>query len=79
MVFAKFMASDAGRAIRIGAGLVFMIAALFGLQGTGAVILAAVGAIVFAAGGFNFCLIAPLIGAPFRGGDALAHQANARS
>lgn len=79
MAFAKFMASDAGRAIRIGTGLVFMLAAMFVLQGIGAVILAAVGAVVFAAGAFNFCLIAPVIGAPFRGSDALSHQTNARS
>ena len=33
-------------------------------------VLAVVGLFPFAAGLFNICLIAPLIGAPFRGADA---------
>ncbi len=66
MPFAKFMASAAGRGIRIVLGLALIFWGL--LHGTP--LLAVVGLIPLAAGVFNRCLLAPLIGAPFRGSDA---------
>ncbi len=59
-----------GRGLRIVAGLFLM---WWGFrQGTTPGILAGVfGIVALAAGSFNLCLIAPLIGAPFKGSDAL--------
>jgi len=70
MPFAKFMASPAGRGLRIVLGLALIF---WGFrQGTTAgFVVAALGLVPLAAGTFNWCLIAPLIGAPFRGRDAL--------
>jgi hypothetical protein len=67
MAFAKFMASAAGRGIRIVLGLSLIFWGL--LEGTP--LLAVAGLVPLAAGVFNWCLLAPLIGAPFRGIDAL--------
>jgi ABC-type Fe3+-siderophore transport system permease subunit len=78
MAFAIFMAGDAGRAIRAGSGLVFLVAAAFGVGGAVAVALAILGLTLLAAASFNVCLIAPLIGAPFRGRDALSQRINTR-
>jgi hypothetical protein len=70
--FACFMARPAGRALRIAAGAV-MVAAGWGAVGdTGGTVLAVAGLLPIAAGVFNFCGIAPLIGAPFWGRDAHA-------
>ncbi len=67
MSFAKFMATAPGRALRIVLGLALIYWGwLFG-----ATLLAVAGLVPIAAGAFNCCLIAPLIGAPFRGADAL--------
>lgn len=67
MPFAKFMASAAGRGIRIVLGLALIFWGLL----HGQTLLTVVGLVPLAAGVFNRCLIAPLIGAPFRGADAL--------
>ena len=67
MSFARFMASPAGRAIRILAGVLLALVGLLWLGGTGGAILALVGAVPFVAGVFNFCLFAPLFGGPFLG------------
>lgn len=67
MPFAKFMASAAGRGIRIVLGLALIFWGLL----HGERLLAIAGLVPLAAGAFNWCLIAPLIGAPFRGRDAL--------
>jgi len=67
MAFAKFMATAPGRALRIVLGLALIFWGwLFGTP-----LLAAAGLVPLAAGVFNRCLLAPLIGAPFRGIDAL--------
>jgi DUF2892 family protein len=70
MKFARFMASPVGRGIRVFAGLVLI---LWGLSAGAVPGVAAVvfGLVALAAGAFNWCLLAPLIGAPFRGRDAL--------
>ncbi len=71
MAFAKFMASALGRALRAVAGLALIAIGLGVVGGTGGYVLGAVGLAPLFAGVFNVCLVAPLIGAPFRGGDAL--------
>ena len=67
MPFARFMATAAGRGIRIVLGLSLIFWGLL----EGAMPLAIAGLVPLAAGVFNRCLIAPLMGAPFRGIDAL--------
>lgn len=67
MAFSKFMASTAGRLIRIVAGIVLIIVGLAVVQGTGGIILAVIGLVPLAAGVFDFCIFAPLFGQPFSG------------
>lgn len=71
MAFAKFMAGPIGRGVRVVAGLVLVLLGLVSIGGVGGIIVAALGLVAVAAGAFNFCLIAPIIKAPFFGKDAL--------
>ncbi len=71
MAFAKFMAGPIGRGVRILAGVLIMLLGLVVVQGTGGIILAVIGVLPILAGAMNFCLIAPIIGAPFSGNAAL--------
>lgn len=63
----KFLASPAGRITRIAAGIVLVIWGLYGIPGIGGIVVALVGVIPLAAGLFDFCVFAPLFGAPFSG------------
>jgi hypothetical protein len=65
MAFATFMASPAGRGIRIVVGVALIYWGLL----YGNVLLAVAGLVPLAAGVLNLCVLAPLIGAPFRGSD----------
>ncbi len=65
--FARFMASSAGRAIRIVAGVVLIAWGWSNHQSMTGVVVMVVGLAPLLAGVFNVCLIAPLIGAPFSG------------
>lgn len=65
MAFAVWMAKPAGRILRIVAGLVLIGAGLY-FQGVWGYVVAIVGVVPVLAGIFNFCLIAPILGAPFR-------------
>ncbi len=67
MGFAKFMASAAGRGLRIVAGIALVIAGFVWVTGVWGIVLAAVGVVVFLAGLLNFCLFAPIFGAPLSG------------
>jgi hypothetical protein len=71
MAFAKFMAGPVGRAARIILGVALIVVGLASVGGTGGIILAVIGVVPILAGGLNFCLIAPIIGAPFSGRKAL--------
>ncbi len=66
--FATFMAGTTGRVIRAVAGLVLIAIGLLMGSTTGYVI-AAIGLLPLAAGAFDFCLVAPLAGLPFKGKD----------
>ena len=68
MTFARFMASPLGRGIRIVAGLALIWWGVT-LQSAGGWTLAVVGLVPLAAGLFDWCVFAPLFGAPFRGRD----------
>jgi hypothetical protein len=65
--FVKFMASPAGRMTRIVAGLVLVALGLFAIHGVGGTIVAIVGLVPLVAGVFDFCVFAPLFGAPMSG------------
>jgi hypothetical protein len=65
--FIKFMASPAGRIIRIIAGIVLIALGLLVVHGVGGIILAVVGLVPLVAGLFDFCVFAPLFGAPLGG------------
>jgi len=65
--FVKFMASPAGRITRIAAGLVLIALGLLVVHGVGGIVLAVVGLLPLVAGLFDFCVFAPLFGAPLSG------------
>ncbi len=65
--FLSFMASGTGRLVRVVAGLVLIVWGLFGLSGATGMVVAVVGAVPFIAGLFDFCVFAPLFGAPLSG------------
>ena len=71
MAFARFMASTAGRLLRVVAGLVLIAWGWSMHETSTGVILMVVALVPILAGAFNVCLIAPIIGAPFAGKDAL--------
>jgi hypothetical protein len=65
--FVKFMASPAGRIVRIVAGIALVVLGLFVIHGIGGIIVAVVGLVPLVAGLFDFCVFAPLFGAPMSG------------
>jgi hypothetical protein len=66
--FVKFMASPAGRIIRIIAGIALIAWGFFGnLNTVVGIILIVVGLVPLVAGLFDFCVFAPLFGAPMNG------------
>lgn len=73
MAFALFMASAAGRLVRVAAGLA-MLGIGYSMHTTGGTILAVVGLLPLAAGALDICALGPLFGAPLRGADVRANQ-----
>jgi hypothetical protein len=65
--FVKFMASTTGRVVRIVAGIALIALGLLVIGGTVGIIVAVVGAVPLLAGVFDFCVFAPLFGAPLSG------------
>jgi len=65
--FVKFMASTSGRIVRIIAGIVLILLGLLVIHGVGGIVVAVVGLVPFVAGIFDFCVFAPLFGAPLSG------------
>jgi uncharacterized membrane protein HdeD (DUF308 family) len=66
--FVKFMASRNGRITRIVAGAVLIILGFFVVDSiTLGVILIVVGLVPLLAGIFDYCVLAPLFGAPISG------------
>lgn len=72
--FARFMATAAGRGVRIVAGLVLIGWGWSMRDQTAGIVLMLVGLVPLGAGVFNVCLIAPLIGAPFSGAKVRAED-----
>jgi hypothetical protein len=69
-----FLAGTAGRVVRALAGLGLIVWGLLGLGGTTGIIVAVVGAVPLLAGLFDFCVFAPLFGAPFNGSKIRASR-----
>ena len=67
--FFKFIASTAGRLVRIIAGLVLIAVGIWAVSGIGGWILVIVGLVPLAAGLFDRCIFAPLAKLPFNGPD----------
>lgn len=66
--FVTFMASPAGRITRVIAGLILVVLGLFVVSNvTVGIILIIVGLVPLVAGVFDFCVFAPLFGAPMSG------------
>jgi membrane-bound ClpP family serine protease len=66
--FVKFMASTAGRITRIVAGIVLVVLGFFVVDNTVVgIILIVIGLVPLVAGLFDFCVFAPLFGAPMSG------------
>jgi hypothetical protein len=65
--FVKFMASPAGRITRIVAGIALVALGLLVMHGVGGIIVSIVGLVPLVAGLFDFCVCAPLFGAPLSG------------
>ncbi len=72
--FVKFMASTSGRATRIVAGIALVLWGLLGIGGTAGIVVAIVGLVPFLAGLFDFCVFAPLFGAPLSGPQIRAEK-----
>ncbi len=65
--FVKFMATTTGRLVRILAGAALIALGLLGIHGTGGIVVAVIGLLPLVAGLFDFCVFAPLFGAPLSG------------
>lgn len=65
MGLVRFMGSQAGRAVRIAAGLLLIVVGV--LLGGGWWTLAVIGLLPLAAGVFDFCLLGPLLRKPMSG------------
>jgi hypothetical protein len=71
MAFTRFMASRAGRGVRVVAGLA-LIAVGIAVGGMGGIVVAVVGVLPLAAGALDVCLFAPFIHVPLRGREVRA-------
>ena len=65
--FFVFLSSPLGRLARIIDGATLILIGLFIFQGTLGSVLMIVGVALLLAGVFDFCVLAPLFGLPFRG------------
>jgi hypothetical protein len=63
----SFLASPSGRTVRIVAGVALVAWGLLGLAGAVGIVVAMVGLVPLVAGLFDFCVFAPLFGAPLSG------------
>ena len=71
----KFLASPAGRITRIVLGIVLIVLGFFVVNNTTTgVILIIIGLVPLLAGAFDYCLFAPLFGAPMSGKKIRAGQ-----
>ena len=65
--FIKFLASSTGRATRVIAGIALVLWGMIGLGGATGIVVTVIGLVPLLAGLFDFCIFAPLFGAPLSG------------
>lgn len=65
--FFGFLASPAGRVVRIVAGIALVLVGLLAIGGVAGWIVAIIGLVPLGAGLFDRCVFAPLFGLPFVG------------
>lgn len=70
MEIARFMATPAGRGIRIAFGLILIWLGLL-MDKPAGYVLEVLGLIPIAAGTLNLCFLGPIFGAPLRGRDVM--------
>jgi Protein of unknown function (DUF2892) len=63
----SFLASTAGRIVRIVIGIALIVVGAIFAQGTLGTVITIIGVVPLAAGVFDVCLLAPLVGLPFQG------------
>jgi hypothetical protein len=68
--FIRFMASPAGRILRIVAGSAIIASGLMVTGGSKGMLIAAIGLLPILTGAFNICVIGPLFGKPLIGSKA---------
>lgn len=73
--FIKFMASTAGRVLRVVAGLAIIAWGILGMDGTSGYIVAGIGVIPILTGVVDICAFAPLFGMPLNGAKTRAGDA----
>lgn len=61
------MTTNIGRLLRFMAGMILVLVGFYVFTGTLGIVCLVLGLLLIAAGLFNFCWIAPLLGAPFWG------------
>lgn len=74
MAFVRFMSGPAGRAIRIIAGLVLIVAGFFVIGGVPGTIVGIIGILPLVAGATNLCFLGPLVGGHLSGQENLRDQ-----
>ena len=65
--FVSFLASPAGRIVRVLAGIALLVGGLWGIGSTAGMVVAVIGLVPLVAGLLDFCVFAPLFGAPLSG------------
>ncbi len=65
--FFRFIASSAGRVIRVVVGLALILVGLEVVHGITGIVIAVIGLVPFFAGLFDWCVLAPLFSLPFLG------------
>jgi hypothetical protein len=72
--FILFMASPAGRILRVVAGIAIIAWGMLAIGGDNGMLIAAAGALPILTGVFNICVVGPLMGGPISGSKV--HTAN---
>jgi hypothetical protein len=67
MAFAEFMATPPGRGLRVVFGGLLIYVGLNVVHGVAGTVVALLGIVPIATGILNLCILAPLLGVPFRG------------
>ncbi len=73
--FISFLASSTGRLVRVVAGIALVAWGWLGIGGATGLLIAIVGLVPLLAGLFDFCVFAPLFGAPPSGPKIRAGKA----